>query len=72
MNETLDLIDWYWGEGESFELPDHLDNKRLTLQCLDLAVAYGARPGSYGCIHAGHEDEEAYSMAYDCSTDEQI
>ena len=69
---TLDLIDWYWGEGEEFELNDHLDNAPLTAQCKQLAVAYGARPGTYGEIHAGSDEEEAYAVAKDSLTDQVI
>ena len=69
---TLDVIDWYWGQGEDFELPDHLDNVQLTAQCRAFALCYDARPGTYGAIYQGSPEEDSYATVYDSETDEQI
>ena len=72
MADTLDVIDWYWGIGEDFELNDHLDNVQLTAQCRAFCLNYDARPGTYGAIYQGCEEEDAYATVYDSETDEQI
>ena len=69
---TLDVIDFYWGIDEEFELNDHLDNVNLTAQCKQVALAHDARPGTYGAIYAGHEEEEAYAHVFDSDTDEAV
>ena len=68
----LDVIDWYWGEGEDFELPDHLYNVQLTAQCRAFALEFGAQPGTYGAIYEGSQDEDSYATAYWSATDEPV
>ena len=68
----LDVIDWYWGNGEDFELPAHLDNVQLTAQCRAFALEFGAQPGTYGAIYCGSQDEDSYATAYCSETDQPV